>query len=734
MASLKGDEIFEVRYLCNDCTPSTGVQDLYADISEQITTSWLVKGAGGENIIWYWDQNYTQPLILGEDVRTEYCVYQSGKVLVFQLYGKMPMDIKLKMGAKSSLPSAKNKGTVYFAKNGDKNFGELYYDDENGNRVKVGGTNISNLTFDYEDINDLKLQLTLEDGTIIKSNSIPESNWDSLAECWAGIVSIEDQIFTGLKTFADGAAFGVPAHSETGQSFPSVYIGNPFACNDSSTTLFYSDDWIKQAGILLSSGSMVYGSGAVGKEVLSMCDPNSDDAIMFSVLPALLGLEAGVYSEVNIEEDRIFGSLFVSDVGAVFMDNASGTESIVIIANGTVVPSKALGTETMPVPIAYISSIIADEIQASTIIGNFTGDLEGTAHFATQWFAPITLNGTEVQGGETSEVITAKWGAARNISISSAAGTTGTSIDGSAEAGYTLVIPATMTGFTSITSATMLPTYLGSADAPVATSHVKEIYLHNPNNNTYKHKLTSNAGSANCDLQLPNTSGLLISKASTTASVGDTNSPVYVALNGEVTACSTIAVDHGGTGLNTVAAGSLLYGNGTGNMGTIAANAKGKLLGSNGTSAAPIYLEPTVSFTTGTSAPKVRLTINGVNYDSSAGIQSASASNPGIVSTGTQTFKGSKTFSDAATFSSGISSTTGTFSGQINANADIKLAGNLKSNSSGTSYVTLTDTRATITSPTLHLNGTTLVLNSSNYGTSLPTTGLEEGRVFFLLT
>ena len=416
------------------------------------------------------------------------------------------------------------------------------------------------------------------------------------------------------------------------------------------------------------------------------------------------------------------------------MDNASGTESIVIIANGTVVPSKALGTETMPVPIAYISSIIADEIQASTIIGNFTGDLEGTAHFATQWFAPITLNGTEVQGGETSEVITAKWGAARNISISSAAGTTGTSIDGSAEAGYTLVIPATMTGFTSITSATMLPTYLGSADAPVATSHVKEIYLHNPNNNTYKHKLTSNAGSANCDLQLPNTSGLLISKASTTASVGDTNSPVYVALNGEVTACSTIAVDHGGTGLNTVAAGSLLYGNGTGNMGTIAANAKGKLLGSNGTSAAPIYLEPTVSFTTGTSAPKVRLTINGVNYDSSAGIQSASASNPGIVSTGTQTFKGSKTFSDAATFSSGISSTTGTFSGQINANADIKLAGNLKSNSSGTSYVTLTDTRATITSPTLHLNGTTLVLNSSNYGTSLPTTGLEEGRVFFLLT
>lgn len=698
MAGLRGDEDFEVRYQCTDCTPSSGMHIFSANDSEQVTADWLISGTGGENITWYWDPGYTQRVILGEDVRTEYVAFQSGKTLVFGLYGRVEkMDIKLKMGAKNSLPSTKNKGTVYFAKDGDKNFGELYYDDENGNRVKVGGTNISSAEFKQnfniaQDIYDsLKLNLNFEDGTVV-SSEMPFADWNR-----PGLIKVDDSDIQymplGAKIFT-AVGVGCPPDLAGDDGYPFSCTFTPMDGENKLTLGYFS-------------------------EMLIFTD-------MSETVGLIMGTEEGEKSIAGfVSDDDGFFNSFGLTIAGFFTNNLgifdSDDSPVDYIHNAAITN-------------IFAGEIMADTIQASTIIGEFTGDLEGTAHFAKQWLAPIALNGTEIQGGETSEVITAKWGAARNISISSAAGTTGTSVDGSAEAGYTLVIPATMTGFTSLTSTTLMATYLGSAETPVATSHVKEIYLHNPNNNSYKHKLTSNAGSANCDLQLPNTSGLLISKASTTAAVGDTNSPVYVALNGEVTACSTIAVDHGGTGLNTVAAGSLLYGNGTGNMGTIAANAKGKLLGSNGTGAAPIYLEPTVSFTTGTSAPKIRLTINGVNYDSSAGIQSASASNPGIVSTGTQTFKGAKTFSDAATFSSGISSTTGTFSGQINANADIKLVGNLKSNSSGTSYVTLTDTRATITSPTLHLNGTTLVLNSSNYGTSLPTTGLEEGRVFFLLT
>jgi hypothetical protein len=58
------------------------------------------------------------------------------------------------------------------------------------------------------------------------------------------------------------------------------------------------------------------------------------------------------------------------------------------------------------------------------------------------------INGTNFDG--TADITTAKWGTARTISISGTAGTTGTSINGSANA--TLTIPTTLSGFTKITS------------------------------------------------------------------------------------------------------------------------------------------------------------------------------------------------------------------------------------------------------------------------------------------
>lgn len=576
------------------------------------------------------------------------------------------MDIKLKMGAKTSLPSTVDKGTVYFAKDGDKNFGELYYGDENGNKVKIGGTNISSAYFGYydePDHQDLYLFIKMEDGTEI-GPAIPEAS----PRC-NGLLSASRQQIGGQKIFLDPITFEKDEYEHS------------IAPSDDGLGLTITGECYA----ILKSGS---------------CD-----------------------SHLTVDEGTIvLHAAFAEDAKSLILDCCDGfwTDTI--------------GCDSNYIPTAFIEEITADSIHSTMFTGAFTGDLEGNAKTATSWYAPITLNGTEVKGGETAAITTAKWGAARNFSISDSAGTTGTSIDGSSEDGYTLVIPSTMTGFTSITSTNLLATNLGATGTPVMTSHFKEVYLHNPNNNNYMHKLTSNAGSATCDLQLPNTSGLLLSKPTTNTAVGDTNSPVYIAASGEATVCTTIAVDHGGTGLNTVAAGSLVYGNGINAMGTIAADAKGKLLGSNGASTAPIYLTPSLSFTTGTSNPKVKLTINGVDYETSTGIQAASSTNPGIVSVGTQTFNGAKTFSEAATFSKGLSSTTGTFSGQINANADIKLKGSLKSDSSGTSFVTLTDTRATITSPALHLNGTILVLNSSTYGTDFPQTGLEEGRVFFLLT
>ena len=694
MAGLRGDEDFEVRYQCNDCTPSSGMHIFSANTSEQVTEAWLIKGSNGEFIAWYWDPACTVPVILGEDVRTEYCVMQSGKTLVFGLYGKTQMDIKLKMGAKNSLPSAKDRGTVYFAKDGDKNFGELYYDDENGNRVKVGGTNLSNAEFvvkyygddEYDYPETLKLQLNFEDGKTIEA-IIPPATALSAGCMSTNLLGDIQYMPMGIKSFFPAITIGIDSNVISGASAtPALFLGDAAWLDDNVT---------------------MEDVGKVGAIV-------GNEALIFAT-------ETGVMMGLGQDVDE---NMFIVSLG-----NDSS-----IILNPNYFYTYNLGANDDRILTAYIEEITADSIHSTMFTGAFTGDLEGNAKTATSWFNSIVLNGTEVQGGETEAITTAKWGTARNISISGTAGTTGTSIDGSSEDGYTLIIPQTLTNFTSITSTTMMATNLGSAATPVTTSHFKDTYFHNPNNNNYKHKLTSNAGSATCELQLPNTSGLLLSKPNATTSVGDVNSPVYVAVNGEVTACTTIAVDHGGTGAATLATGGLLYGNGTNAVGTVNPTTKGRILVANGSNAAPIYASPTLSFTTGTNNPKVKMVINDATYESASGIQSATASNPGIVSTGTQTFAGAKTFNGAVTFGAGITSTTGTFSGQINANADIKIAAKIKSHSSGTSYITLTDSRATVTSPTLHLNGTTLVLNSSNYGTSLPTTGLEEGRVFFLLT
>lgn len=556
------------------------------------------------------------------------------------------MNIKLKMGAKASLPSSVDSGTVYFAKDGDKNFGELYYGDANGNKVKIGGTTLSSINFNNTGV----ITLSFEDGTSV-TGTLPVANEDIY-----GIINNTTQSFKGVKTFTD-----------------EIIV---------SKISFISSGNIESTGdkISIYDNRLQIGPGGFHVNVTS-----GDN-------PATLTLEAG---------------------------SGLWTES--------------LGNNSHYIPVAFIEEIHSSSIRAAQFEGAFAGDLEGHAKDAYTWTNAILLNGTAVKGGESEEIITAKWGAARNISISNSAGTTGTMIDGSAVDGYTLIIPSTMTNFTSITSANLLATNLGATGTPIVTSHFKDTYFYNPNNNNYKHKLTSNAGSADCELQLPNTSGLIVTKTSLTTAVGGLNAPVFVAASGEVTACSTISVEHGGTGSNSLSAYSLLYGNGTNAVGQITPMAAGRILVSGGTTSAPLYASPSLSFSTGSSNPTVSFTINGATYTSATGIQSATGENPGIVSTTAQTFAGAKTFTGAATFNAGITSTTGTFSAQINATS-IKLSGQLKSHSAGTSYLTLTDTKATVTSPTVYLNGTTIVLNSSNYGATLPTTNLEEGRIFFLLT
>ena len=74
------------------------------------------------------------------------------------------------------------------------------------------------------------------------------------------------------------------------------------------------------------------------------------------------------------------------------------------------------------------------------------GNLEGNATSATKLATARTINGTSFDG--SSNITTANWGTARNLSISSTAGTTGTSVNGSANA--VLIVPSDMIGFNSI--------------------------------------------------------------------------------------------------------------------------------------------------------------------------------------------------------------------------------------------------------------------------------------------
>ncbi len=110
----------------------------------------------------------------------------------------------------------------------------------------------------------------------------------------------------------------------------------------------------------------------------------------------------------------------------------------------------------------------------------------------------------------------------------------------------------------------------------------------------------------------------------------------------------TLPVSLGGTGATTFAAESLLIGNGTSAIKTLAIGTKGYLVGSTGTT--PAYVNLNIAWTAGTTAgPVLNLHIkNGSTtlLTHTAAIPVASASASGVVTTTTQTFAGAKTFSN----------------------------------------------------------------------------------------
>lgn len=141
------------------------------------------------------------------------------------------------------------------------------------------------------------------------------------------------------------------------------------------------------------------------------------------------------------------------------------------ILNLTIATQKR--TATIPSASATASGVITTGEQTfagkKTFNGGIVGNIDGRATIASSADALATartINGTSFNG--TANITTAKWGTARTISISSTAGTTGTSIDGSANA--SLIVPSTMTGFASITSTNFIGNLTGNVSGHATSS------------------------------------------------------------------------------------------------------------------------------------------------------------------------------------------------------------------------------------------------------------------------
>ena len=116
------------------------------------------------------------------------------------------------------------------------------------------------------------------------------------------------------------------------------------------------------------------------------------------------------------------------------------------------------------------NKIIGTTITADSFVGPLTGNASTTSKLQTS----VNINGTAFDG--STAITTQAWGMERTISIDDEAGTTGTKTTGAAD--ITLVIPVTMTGFTSITSATLLATDIGTESNRIGTIRPNSIILY----------------------------------------------------------------------------------------------------------------------------------------------------------------------------------------------------------------------------------------------------------------
>lgn len=422
----------------------------------------------------------------------------------------------------------------------------------------------------------------------------------------------------------------------------------------------------------------------------------------------------------------------------ITIPSASKDAAVGLITNGNQIIA---GDKT------FIGSILPENAAAAIGAANkkwtyiYATNFMGNASTASRFESKVKINNTEFDG--SYEITTDIWGTERNIAISgtaSADAVKGTNINGST--GYTLYIPDTMTGFTSITTTTLLPTNstdsaLGSATQIWTNSYVKNPRIYNSGGNHYI-QLQTDLTSTDSDyvLTLPAATGELVYHT-TGKAIGGAAAPVYIAASGAATECTTINVAHGGTGLATIASNGIMIGKGTDAVATIAPVAKGSILVSDGTNAAPKFAAPSLSWSAGdtSTAPTVSFNLN--SQSTSVTIPFASSSATGLVNTTRQTFAGDKTFSGAMTASSTL-----TAIGKITADGGAEIKNNLiatsiiSSTNTTKSSITLSDNMISMLSTQIKLDGK-IILTNDSYGTKAQMDAISapvEGQIFFLIS
>ena len=193
----------------------------------------------------------------------------------------------------------------------------------------------------------------------------------------------------------------------------------------------------------------------------------------------------------------------------------------------------------------------------------------------------------------------------------------------------------------------------------------------------------------------------------------NTSQVVMTDANNLLVSTASLPVNLGGTGVSTISSNGVLIGNGTGAINTIVPNASGQVLTWNGTSwAATIPSAVTVGSVGSSSANGLTITNNVLS------LSPADVSNPGIITTGTQTFAGAKTFASIA--SSGTLSVTGNLSNaNLTASKVVFSDASKVLSSSGTVGVNQGGTGAsTFTSGGIIVGNGTSALSTINPGTN----------------